>query len=143
MYLLCDSFNQDRVQPCSRTSPDSTHPVRGPGTCAAAAGAGLLPVLQWARDNGCEWDNATCDEAARAGRLDMLQWARTNRAPWSAGTCHGAAEGGHLGVLQWAVQNGGAGRGVGGHGGDGVLTDAWQVRKAPSWPRSWANFSPL
>jgi hypothetical protein len=25
----------------------------------------------------------------------------------------------------------------------GLIVEAMQVRKTPSWPRSWANFSPL
>jgi hypothetical protein len=29
-------------------------------TCAKAANSGHLEVLQWARANGCPWDERTC-----------------------------------------------------------------------------------
>lgn len=39
-------------------------------------------VLQWARKNGCRWNDATCSSAAGAGYLVVLQWARENGSPW-------------------------------------------------------------
>ena len=36
----------------------------------------------------------------------MLQWARENGCPWDESTCWGAAENGHLEVLEWAKANG-------------------------------------
>ena len=59
----------------------------GRGTCADAASGGHLEVLQWARANGCPWDEETCREAAEGGHLEVLQWARANGAPWNEGTC--------------------------------------------------------
>jgi hypothetical protein len=35
-------------------------------------------MLQWARANGCPWDEFTCAYAAEGGHLEMLQWARAN-----------------------------------------------------------------
>mmetsp|Transcript_10942 Transcript_10942/g.27521 ORF Transcript_10942/g.27521 Transcript_10942/m.27521 type:complete len:195 (-) Transcript_10942:501-1085(-) len=55
-------------------------------TCWAAE-AGQLEVLQWAREQGCPWDDATCLEAARSGNLSVLQWARTQGCPWDAYRC--------------------------------------------------------
>lgn len=36
----------------------------------------------------------------------MLQWAQENGCDWDSWTCVNAAQGGHLNVLQWAVENG-------------------------------------
>ena len=74
--------------------------------CWAAARGGHLEVLQWARANGCPWDEMTCSRAAEGGHLELLQWARANGCPWDKGTCTGAAKGGHLKVLKWARDNG-------------------------------------
>jgi hypothetical protein len=41
-----------------------------------------------------------CEAAARGGHLEMLQWARANGCPWNEMTCSGAVTGGHLDVLQ-------------------------------------------
>jgi hypothetical protein len=39
-------------------------------------------VLQWARENGCPWDEETCYWAAHGGHLEVLQWVRANGCPW-------------------------------------------------------------
>ena len=77
----------------------------GPKICKAAARAGKLEVLQWARANGCPW-SATCSKAAAGGHLEVLQWAHANGCPWNELTCSEAAKGGHLAVLKWARANG-------------------------------------
>ena len=74
-------------------------------TCKLAAKGGHLEVLQWAHENGCPWDENTCEYAAYGGHLEVLQWARENGCPWDEKTSAGAAEGGHLEVLQWADEN--------------------------------------
>ncbi len=63
-------------------------------------------MIQWARSQGCPWDEGTCDNAARGGHLGVLQWARSQGCPWDAWTCVKAARGGHLDVLQWAKIHG-------------------------------------
>ena len=63
-------------------------------------------MLQWARQNGCSWDEVTCARAAHRGHLAVLQWARQSGCGWDERTCSYAAVGGHLAVLQWARQNG-------------------------------------
>ena len=73
--------------------------------CEDAARGGHLEVLQWARANGCPWDEKTCAGAAEGGHLGMLKWARENGCPWNEETCAKAAYGGHLEVLQWARAN--------------------------------------
>jgi hypothetical protein len=40
-------------------------------------------MLQWARENGCPWDEWTCYFAASLGRIEVLTWARENGAPWT------------------------------------------------------------
>ena len=75
-------------------------------TCSRAAEEGHLEVLQWARSEGCPWDNRTCSEAAGGGRLAVLQWARSQGCPWDEDTCFYAASEGYLEVLQWARSQG-------------------------------------
>ena len=52
-----------------------------------AAQNGHLEVLQWARNNGCDWDSDTCACAAQNGHLEVLQWARNNGCDWDSDTC--------------------------------------------------------
>jgi len=40
-----------------------------------------MHVLQWARENGCEWDVFTSFHAAEGGHLHVLQWAHENGCP--------------------------------------------------------------
>ena len=56
-------------------------------------------MLQWARANGCPWDEWTCWFAAKGGQLEVLQWAHANGCPWDHRTCANAAEGGHFELL--------------------------------------------
>ena len=60
-----------------------------------------VPLLAWARDRGCPWDERTCAYAAKGGHLVVLEWARASGCPWDERTCAYAAEGGHLEVLKW------------------------------------------
>lgn len=43
--------------------------------CFYAAVRGDLELLQWARANGCGWDERVTAAAARGGHLAVLQWA--------------------------------------------------------------------
>ena len=49
--------------------------------CSLAAKGGQLEVLQWARANGCPWDEETCAFATIGGHLEVLQLARVNGCP--------------------------------------------------------------
>jgi hypothetical protein len=69
-------------------------------TCATVTEGGHLEVLQWARANGCQWCAETCYWAASGGHMEVLQWARANGCEWDASTCSEAANGGHLDVLK-------------------------------------------
>jgi hypothetical protein len=62
--------------------------------------------MQWARANGCPWDEDTCGAAAQGGQLKVLQWACANGCLWDEKTSVAAAHGGHLEVLQLARTNG-------------------------------------
>ena len=59
-------------------------------------------VLQWARANGCPWDETTCSRAAGGGHLEMLQWARADGCPWDDLTRYYPTDE----ILEWAVVNG-------------------------------------
>jgi len=73
-------FSQERFMwACSNGLP-----LDDKRTCAAFARGGDLEMLQWARANGCPWDEGTCAAAARGGHLEVLQWARANGCPWDA-----------------------------------------------------------
>ena len=58
-------------------------------TCMYAAIGGQLEMLQWARQNGCPWDEHTCACAAKGGHLEVLQWARENGCPFDPRVLHG------------------------------------------------------
>ena len=57
-------------------------------TCAYAAENRHLGVLQWARAQGCPWDERTCAAAACNGYLLLLKWARAQGCPWHEETWH-------------------------------------------------------
>ena len=42
-------------------------------TCTMAALGGHFEVLQWARENGCPWNEETCSNAALGGYLEVIQ----------------------------------------------------------------------
>jgi hypothetical protein len=76
-------------------------------TCAAAAGARQMDVLQWCRlKKKFYWNEITCVQAAKHGQLDVLQWCRARDCPWDAKTCEAAAKHGHYELLQWCQANG-------------------------------------
>ena len=54
--------------------------------CSLAAKGGQLEVLQWARANGCPWDEETCAFATIGGHLEVLQWLHANGCPWDTDT---------------------------------------------------------
>ena len=60
-----------------------------------AAYNGHLAVLQWARAQGCPWDENTCSCAAMDGHLAVLQWAQAQGCP-----CPGYLQACSPGVLQ-------------------------------------------
>ena len=41
-------------------------------------------MLQWVRENGCQWDQDTCFAAVAEGHGDVLRWAREHGCPWNA-----------------------------------------------------------
>jgi hypothetical protein len=72
-------------------------PVKLDGRFAAfCAGRGHLALLQWAREQGCSWNEGSCRQAARGGHVAMLRWLREQGCPWDEETCSAAAAGGHL-----------------------------------------------
>ena len=46
-----------------------------------AAYNGHLAVLQWARAQGCPWDENTCSSAGENGLLAILEWAQVQGCP--------------------------------------------------------------
>ena len=74
--------------------------------CPPPAASGHLAILQWARAEGCPWDELTCQGAAAKGHLEVLQWARAKGCPWDESTCEGASKNRQVRVLIWARANG-------------------------------------
>ena len=74
--------------------------------CGSAAAGGHVPILEWARANGCNWNDTTCSSAAENGHLATLQWLRANGCRWDTRVCADAAANGHLEIIQWARANG-------------------------------------
>jgi hypothetical protein len=78
--------------------------------CNVAAQFGRLEILQYFKQQGCEWSAETCELAVIGGHFLLLQWMRTpndrwGQCPWSRNTCTTAAKNGHLNILQWARAN--------------------------------------
>ena len=55
-------------------------------------------LMNWARRQGCPWDEQTCWAAATSGNLEVLQMARSLGCPWDGRTCMAAARHGRLEV---------------------------------------------
>ncbi|AVK76339.1 Ankyrin repeat protein [Pandoravirus kuranda] len=73
---------------------------------ALLAAHGGLDVLQWARANGCPWDEAAPALAAMRGHFDTIKWLHANGCPWDANTCAEAVLAGHSDILVWLRDNG-------------------------------------
>ena len=69
--------------------------------------AGDLIMLQWARGQGCPWDQRTCVEAARHGHLEVLKYARQEGCPWDTEGYRAAQHPGYpADVVQYLEENG-------------------------------------
>jgi len=66
---------------------------------------GWLPVLKWARENGCRMNPKTSSGAARCGQLDALKWLSEKGCRLDEYICDKAAKGGHFALLGWLQEN--------------------------------------
>ena len=73
--------------------------------CEISAKYGSLDCLQFAHENGCQW-NADVSCYAAYGHLECLQYAHENGCPWDEDVCSTAAAFGHLDCLKYAHENG-------------------------------------
>lgn len=71
-----------------------------------AARAGHRDVLDWARNNGFQWDYQTASSVARGGHLELLKWLHAEGCPWNSETTLEASFRGHFELLKWAYDNG-------------------------------------
>ena len=62
---------------------------------------GNLRLVQWARANGCPWDEMTTYSAAQRGHLPILAWAHAHGCPLHPHAAREAAGRGYLEVFQW------------------------------------------
>jgi hypothetical protein len=77
-------------------------------TCEAAAAGAHVHVLQFLRDEGCEWHESACSAAARNAHMPTLKWLREQGCPWAVDRiCGDAAESGSIEMLLYLKQQGG------------------------------------
>jgi hypothetical protein len=69
--------------------------------CAAAAGRGDLPMLEYLASQGYTLGPCLLDRAAWSGDVRVLGWVRLRGLEWTARACAIAASRGHLAALQW------------------------------------------
>lgn len=62
--------------------------------------------MEWARGNGCPWDERTCALAAEGNHIEVLKWARGNECPWDKWMYKNAEHCGNRDVMSWARDNG-------------------------------------
>ncbi len=86
-YHLLQSANPE---PASSHGPDQYW------FAGVAAHGGHLKILEWARSQGCSWNESTCAHAAEGGHLEILQWLRSQGCPWDTWTCARAV---HVGCV--------------------------------------------
>ena len=65
---------------------------------------GVIPGLEWSRDNNKPIPHNACSYAAEGGQLETLKWLRAQDppCPWDERVCIHAARRGHLELLKWA-----------------------------------------
>jgi hypothetical protein len=87
---------------CSGHTPTAAPGTRIPvlGQQKVGSRRWALEMLQWARANGCPWDESTCSDAALGGHMAVLQWAHANGCLWNEDICGNLARGGYLAMLQ-------------------------------------------
>mmetsp|Transcript_21670 Transcript_21670/g.32077 ORF Transcript_21670/g.32077 Transcript_21670/m.32077 type:complete len:93 (+) Transcript_21670:190-468(+) len=59
------------------------------------------PVIEWARENGCEWNWRTGSLAAGYGHFSCLKWLIKDGCEMNYKTIAAAAEGGHYSIILW------------------------------------------
>ena len=75
-------------------------------TCIRAIGGNQFEILKWAHARGCPWDISTCAVAASVGNLQILKWLKEHGCPWDENTTIMASKYGHFEILKWAYKNG-------------------------------------
>jgi hypothetical protein len=100
-----DSFNNPCCLMLPYKKPTFGLDWKSEGTCAAAE-AGHIDCLDYAREHGYTWDSITTELAAKEGHLSTLAHAHLNGCPMTPQCIDAAMEGGHLQCVRYANQNG-------------------------------------
>jgi hypothetical protein len=80
-----------------------------PSCTGAAAEAGSVELLQWLKQQGCEFDEHASYKASRTPHnIPVLQFLSAEGCPWHKDVCCNSAEAGDLEQLQWLHQHGAA-----------------------------------
>jgi len=82
-FAVMSTIFESNLQHIGELDPDYESQIQT-GACYLAAQAGHLHILEWARNNGCEWDEDTCKAAAHAGHWDIAKWCIDNGCPCSS-----------------------------------------------------------
>lgn len=67
----------DTLKKMKKNGWDFTHPVY----FLYAARVGNVPILEWLKEEGCEWNEGVCFEAVVGGSVESLFWLRSQNPP--------------------------------------------------------------
>ena len=71
--VVCRFVSRDFKTAIEQTeSIKSRHEEKSLGFATKAAASGSLPILQWARRNGCPWHENICEYAAMMGHMSVV-----------------------------------------------------------------------
>jgi len=65
-----------------------------------------IPMIKWARNNGCPFYHRMCGYCSINGRFEVLKWLYKNGCPWDDKTCAWAAYRGNMEMLEWVYNKG-------------------------------------
>jgi hypothetical protein len=74
--------------------------------CTLAASRGLLPVLQWLRQQGAVFTEGDMVQAAMSGHTAVCEHLHTQQCSFDATACTVAVQRCQLGTLQWLLEHG-------------------------------------
>jgi hypothetical protein len=74
--------------------------------CSRAARSGSIELLQYLKQQGCDFNEAVMSSAAEKGHTHMCQYLRAEQCPWDSRACEAAAKFGQLDTLRWLHEQG-------------------------------------
>eukprot|EP00953_Heterococcus_sp_UTEX-ZZ885_P018319 10228-Heterococcus_DN1.PRE.6 len=102
LYLAAAGFNHVHVLQRLR---ELECPWDMEALCKLAAEQGLLPVLQWAKQQGATFTEDSMLQAAACGHTAVCAYLLAQRCPCSADACTAAVSNRQLDTLRWLLRN--------------------------------------